>query len=323
MKVQGRSVDWTFLDQWWSTFIRTQSIAQNSSLRWMFNGEQSAREWEELDAWWNAYGAIGNEAARKISDLIVEANEKWAASDAPFNTDPLAVDLTREQALRGPLHPRNEVEWSRWLAQLIRPSAALVAELFGMVADQPPREVVREIQLTGQDGALRRPDILLCYADRGISVEVKLDDENYRKTPDTAKLVERHYSDREWTHVLLLPKSKKGRLDSIVSPSLTTKRDGSTRIGWDDPGPVGVLYWCDVTSALRSLLLRGSIPDDHWAANAYLFCAVAEQRIMHFQAQPVIDRLASPTNAVDAIRPIGISDTLESQLTYLREGVGT
>ncbi|QCJ48462.1 hypothetical protein FCF25_02070 [Haloprofundus sp. MHR1] len=150
---------------------------------------------------------------------------------------------------------------------------------------------------------------------------MKLGDENYQKTADTARLVEQHYTEQDWTHVLLLPKRKRERLTSIVEPPLKPRTDGLAQLHWEDPGPIDVLYWRDVTSALRLLLRHGTVIDDHWAANAYLFCAVAEQQLMQFQPQAVIDRLAVPTDVVDTIQPIGIAEVLEQQLTYLRERV--
>lgn len=79
------------------------------------------------------------------------------------------------------------------------------------------------------------------------------------------------------------------------------------------------MYWRDVTAAIRSVLRRGVAVDDHWAANAYLFCAVAEQQLMNFQPQPVVRKVAGSANVVDTLRPIMLADSLEEQLTYLRE----
>lgn len=346
---------WTCLDRWWDAYARTSSIARNSvsarvldverlSDRWdeldpwlqaraessllardsastrVFGRERPSDCWDELDPWWDAYAETGYETAVAISDLLERANEEWKHSEAPFDADPLAADLTGERFPRGPIQPSVEVSWSKWLAQLLRPSAALTTELFDVPVDRAPSEVVREDQLSKRDGSFRRPDVLLFHADRGVSIEVKLDDENYEKTAETARLVERHYDDREWSHVLLLPEGKTTRLDALVDPPIS-RRDGQLRVEWDDPGPVGVKYWRDVTAAIRSLLRRGAVVDDHWAANAYLFCAVAEQRIVNFQPQPVIERLAEPANVVDAVRPIAIDDALGEQLSYLRERV--
>ncbi|WP_225316346.1 MULTISPECIES: hypothetical protein [Haloferax] len=277
--------------------------------------------WDELDSWWDTYSETGTETAVQLAEHLRQSNRDWTTAAAPFDTDPLAVDLTRDRIRRGPLQPSTEVGWSRWLAQVLRPSAALSTELFDRPEGQPPQEVILEDTLPKSDGSSRRPDILLLYDDCGVSIEVKLDDENYQKTAETAALVEAYYDDLEWSHYLLLPKRKMSRLDAIVEPLLTELPDGRTEIAWDDPGPVTVLHWRDVTTAIRTLLYHADIVDDHWGANAYLFCAVAEQQLLKFQSQPVIEQLAAPATVVNTARPIRIAHTLGEQLTYLRERV--
>lgn len=309
---------WDEFDLWWQAYADSPTFVQGSASAPEFLIERLTDSWNELDPWWDLYTETGHVTAVMIADLLDRSNPEWRQSDNPFDTDPLAADLTMDRFRRGPLQPTDEVGWSRWLAQLLAPSAALVTELFDVEVDQPPGKVLREDQLSKQDGSFRRPDILVRFADRGVSIEVKLGDENYQKTADTARLIEYHYADRKWAHTLLLPKGRTGRLDSIVEPPVEARPDGRLQIEWDDPGPVSVIYWSDVTAAIRSLLRRGVAVDDHWAANAYLFCAVAEQHLMNFQPQPVIERLAAPANVVDTLQPIALADTLEEQLTYLR-----
>lgn len=313
---------WAELDPWWRGHVESSPVASESASVRVLGLEQLNHGWDDLAPWWNVYTETGHDTAVAVSELLEQSNAGWEASGAPFDTDPLAADLTGERFLRGPLRPSGEVAWSRWLARLLRPSPALGTELFDVPGEQAPNEVVREVQLSKRDGSFRRPDVLVCYDDLGVSIEVKLGDENYRKTAETARLVERHYDDREWVHALLLPKRRKNRLEALVEPPLTRGQDDRLRVMWADPGPVDVIHWRDVTAAIRSLLRRGEVPDEHWAANAYLFCAVAEQQLVDFQPQPVIERLAKPANVVDTIQPIGIADTLEEQLTYLRERRG-
>ena len=119
--------------------------------------------------------------------------------------------------------------------------------------------------------------------------------------------------------MLLLPKRKQSNLASIVKPEIDRGTGGQDQIQWDDPGPIDVIYWQDVMAAIRSVLQRGEIVDDHWAANAYLFCGLAEQQILQFQPQSVVEQLADPMNVIDTIQPIRIAGTLEEQLTYLSE----
>lgn len=309
---------WTHLDSWWRTYTESPAVVRSAS-GWKFGTEHPSDVWTELDPWWGRYVEKGHETAVELADLLKQSNEEWRTSKAPFDTDPLAADLTLDRRPHGPLQPKNEVSWSRWLSRLLAPSPALITELFGVAVDQHPDEVLREDQLSKEDGTVRRPDILLCYADRGVSIEVKLDDENYTKTAETAKLVEQHYPDRVWTHAILLPERKLGRLESIVEPPVEYSATERPKIQWTEPGPVSVVHWRDVALALRTLLRRGALADDHWAANSYLFCSVVEQQLIRFQPQHSIDRMALPVNVVDTIQPIRLATPLGEQLTYLRE----
>ncbi len=310
---------WDDLDSWWSTYTDSSAASRASTSDRVIAPDRLGECWDDLDPWWTIYTQTGYETAVQISDLLTQSNKEWASSEIQFDTDPLAGGLTGDQFSRGPLQPSTELEWSQWLARLLRSSGELVAELFDVPTTRSPNTVIREDRLSKRDGGSRRPDILVKYPDYGISIEVKLDDENYQKTAETARLVERHYDNRTWDHLLLLPKRQAGRLDSIVDAQLDRMQDGQPQIQWDDPAPVDVLFWQDITAAIRSVLQSDVAVDDHWAANAYLFCAIAEERLMNFQPQPVIERLAEPTNVVDTIQPIGMADALEEQLMYLRE----
>ena len=310
---------WDDLDPWWRELTKSSPVEMESTLGAVIDSNWLADSWPDLDPWWDVYAEMGHETAIELSKLLEESINEWAKSSALFDTDPLAVDLTRNRVSRGPLQPGNEVEWSRWLAQLLRPSKPLVTELFEVSVENPPTEVIREDRLSKEAGGFRRPDVLVCHRDRGISIEVKLDDENYRKTPETAELVEQHYADREWIHTILLPKRQTGRLESTVMPPIETDTDGKRYLDWETPGPIQVLYWQDVTAAIRSVLRRGAEVDDHWAANAFLFCAIAEQQLMNFQSEEDVQRLADPHSVVDTVVPIGVANSLEQQLKYLRE----
>ncbi|WP_336001234.1 hypothetical protein [Halorientalis halophila] len=269
-----------------------------------------------LDPWWELYSETGYKTAVEVADLLDQSNERWKRSKSPFETDPLASALTQDM---GPLLPNNEEGWSDWLARLLRQSAALVSELFDKDVGLVPDEVIREDRLLKEEGGSRRPDILILYPDRGFSIEVKLDDTHYRKTAETTRLTERDYPDQEWTHTLLLPKKNIDRLRSKVDPLVRRHPKEGLQIEWETAGPVSVMYWQDVTTAIRTLLRQGEAVDDHWAANAYLFCAAAEQQLMKFQPHPTIDRMAKPANVVETIQPITLSRILGEQLTYLRE----
>jgi hypothetical protein len=310
---------WDEVDPWWQAYTdRSPLVRAHTSAR-VLSTDQLAESWDEIDPWWDIYTETGHDDARQIAELLDKSNDEWAQSPGPFDTDPLAADLTGRLVSRGPLQPNGEVEWSQWLAQLLEPSGALVTELFDVMVSQAPSEAVREEQLSKEEGTFRRPDILVFHPAQGISIEVKLGDENYQKTSETAVLVEQHYADLQWTHALLLPRRKQERLAATVEPPLDRGSGDRLVVDWDDPGPIDVLYWRDVTAALRSILRRGEVVDDHWAANAYLFCAVAEQQIMGFQPEPVVEQLSTSADVVNTLQPIMLADTLSEQLTYLRE----
>jgi len=304
---------WEDLDSWWQTHTDSSLLARSAASTRTLVTEQLTDSWNELDPWWEIYTETGHETAVKVADLLDRSDEAWRRSEAPFDTDPLASALTRD---RGPLLPNNEEGWSDWLAKLFRPSEALVTELFDVEVSQAPDEVVREDQLSKVEGGFRRPDILIFHAGQGTSIEVKLDDENYEKTAETASLVERWY-DHDWTHTLLLPERKAERLKSIVDPPVGLQSGDQLQVEWETPGSILVIHWHDVTAAIRSLLRRGEFVDDHWAANAYLFCAAVEQQIMNFQPQPAIKEMADPVDVVKRMQPIELAGFLGEQLTYL------
>lgn len=305
---------WSELDSWSRAYADSEShVYGAASSRTLFD-EQLVDAWTDLDSWWNAYTEIGHEMAVDIRELLRESNEAWRQSPAPFDADPLAAALTHDE---GPLLPSTEEGWSDWLAKVLRPSAPLVAELFDVPVDGAPDNILREDQLTKDDGGFRRPDLLLFLDDCGTSIEVKLGDEHYEKTEETARLAEREYDDHEWHHTLLLPERKRDRLSTIVAPAVSSRHDGRLQVEWDDPGPITVVFWRDVTAAIRRLLRRGDAVNDQWAANAYLFCAAVEQQIMNFQPMPVIEQMADPTTVVDTIQPIAVAGVLGEQLTYL------
>lgn len=310
---------WTDVDSWWHASAQRSEQTTDTASSQVFPETHPPDSWAGLDDWWASYAETGTDAAVRLGAVLEQSNTLWDGSDAPFDTDPLATDVSDSPAQRGPYLPSNEVAWSRWLAQLLRPAGVLIAALFDIPVEGPPDEVDREVRLSNPDGGTRRADLLIHHGDYGISIEVKLDDENYGKTAETAALVEHHYPDREWTHVLLLPTRKRDRLDAIVDPGIKQSPDGHDRIPWTDPGPVDVRYWENLTAALRTLLRAGDSVDDHWAANAYLFCAVAEQQLLNFASEPGVKRFASPANVVEALRPHQLTDTLDRQTTYLQQ----
>lgn len=305
---------WSELDPWWRTHTASEPHVHGAASSRTLVVEQLGDAWTDLDSWWSAYAEIGHETAVDIHELLRESNEAWRQSPAPFDTDPLAAAVTDDE---GPLLPSTEEGWSDWLAKVLRPAAALVAELFDVSVDGAPDHILREDQLTKDDGGFRRPDLLLFHADRGISIEVKLGDEHYEKTEETARLAEREYDDYEWHHLLLLPERKRDQLGRKVAPEVSSRQNDRLQVEWGDPGPIDVVFWRDVTTAIRTLLRRGDAVNDSWAANAYLLCAAVEQQIIRFQPQLEIEQMADPASIVDTVQPITIAGVLDDQYEYL------
>jgi hypothetical protein len=280
--------------------------------------------WDELDSLWNDYAETGHETAVELANLLEASNEVWQKSDSIFNTDPLSAARHR-QPVRGPLRPDEEPDWSEWLTRVLGPSQALVTELFDVPVHAASNKTVTEDHLTKENGGTRRPDILLFHANHAISIEVKLGDDHYEKTGETTRLTEQYYSEYDWSHVLLLPRAKRGRLETKLGAKLGFDEDDRTILRWDDSASqnsVTVLYWEDVATGIRACLRRGESVDEYWAANAYLFCATIEQQLLGFESQPAIEHLAEPADVVDKLRPITLADTLNEQARYLSKQLG-
>lgn len=312
-----RRTEWEMVDPWWTTFAGQIAPNGTNARNMVLNPARQPRVWPEFDAWWAVYTETGHETAIAIRDLLVASNERWATGRGPFDTDPLATDVATERSLLGPLQPADELQWSYWLAELLR-VPAFAEQVFGRVFADEHIEVVREDSYDREstDGS-RRADIVLRQSGIGVSVEVKLFDTSYAKTAETAALVEDAARHLEWSHSLILPKSQRGALMADVDVPLETI-DGSTEyVKWDEPGPVQVIYWRDITTAARRLLREGLIENDQWNAAAFLFCGLVEQRLLDFQPLPVIQRMADAERVTDTTRPILLGATLDEQLTHL------
>jgi hypothetical protein len=319
MRDSAKGAEWEMLDPWWTTFANRTAPSGNNTRNVILNPARQAQVWPELDAWWSVYTETGHETAIMIRDLLVESNERWATGRGPFKSDPLATDIATERSLLGPLQPADELQWSYWLAELLR-TPTFAKQVFGRAFTDEQIAVVREdsYQRNDADGS-RRADIVFRQGRIGVSVEVKLFDTNYAKTAETAVLVEEAAQHLEWSHSLLLPKSQRGALVADVDVSLEATDDGAEYLDWDEPGPVQVVYWQDVVTAARRLLREGIVENDQWNAAAYLFCGLVEQRLLQFQPLPVIRRMADAERVTDTTRPIRLGKTLDEQLTYLQQ----
>lgn len=314
------SADWDTSDGWWDTYQASPLILPERKFAGLRGERVKNDAWTDVDNWWELYSEIGAETATEIAGILELSNELWAHSKVPFNEDPLSADITPSIFRRGPIHPRVEEDWSNWLAQLLSSSELLVSSSFDEEYTTSPKNVIREAHLPKEDRKFRRADILVTTDDRGVSIEVKIGDDDFEKTGETARLVEEEYSHLNWSHVLLLPKRQKEALAEKVEPELS-EEDGQFRVLWDEPGPINVVFWQDVTSSIRTLLIDGEFVDDLWAANAYMFCSVMEQLVLRFQPKPTIDTIQNTERVGRSALSITMANQLEEQLTYLRDVV--
>ncbi|MBS3792668.1 hypothetical protein KGY77_08510 [Candidatus Bipolaricaulota bacterium] len=196
-------------------------------------------------------------------------------------------------------------------------------ELFAIEANSAPKSVKREKCFSVEEEAKRRADILLYYEDIGVSIEVKLDDLHYAKTSHTASLIE-DTDQRNWRHFLLLPKSHKSDLKSVLGDMLEEKTDHQLIIRSEKYCDIEVLYWKNVSRALRrTILFHDNKLDPHWEASAYLFIALIEQKVCDLYSQPFVERNfvesgEATYSDIQRIRSIEV----DSQLKYLSEFAG-
>lgn len=220
----------------------------------------------------------------------------------------------------GPLRITHEENWSQWLAHLIRSSTGpFVAELVDESFDAAPVRVRRERALHDEELHDRRVDVLVEFPYRGLTIEVKITDENYRKTPQTAYLTEKHHrGDLDWTHLLLLPESKRPALaETFDTLAEDPERDRPTIRPTDSRTPeISVAYWRDVSRALRRTLASGREPGTHWEASTYLFATLVEQKLLGFRASPSLEALLNTPLGVADVERLQTMD-VASQTEYL------
>lgn len=223
-----------------------------------------------------------------------------------FNRDPLVEDWSETNPSAGPLRSQEE-NWSQWLAHLLRSSSGeFTRELFGESFDCTPTSVRRELVYRDEELHDRRVDILVEWANRGVSIEVKIDDEEYAKTPQTAYLTEKHHSRNiEWTHLILLPERKHTALSDTFGARIEDQGENRPTIASNgaEELDVTVVYWHEVSQALRRVLLDNTESSPHWMASGYLFITLIEQKIERFYTNPaVLAYLDAPVSVSDLDR---------------------
>ncbi|WP_254863086.1 hypothetical protein [Halovivax gelatinilyticus] len=275
--------------------------------------------WDTVEDWWDQYVTFQSRELIELGRTLDEMDRSWEVSDSRFDSDPLETDWSPSVKQAGPLRRGQEENWSRWLAQLIRDSSGGFTEvLFGDGFGSIPDFVHCERAFHDDILHDRRIDLLGEFGDRGITIEVKIEDEHYGKTLQAAYLTEKQYDrNLQWSHFLLLPRHK---FDAVVDTfgSRFQMDDGclSIEASGSEERPVTVLSWLDVSRALRISLLETRERDPHWSASAYLYTTLIEQQIARFYPAEFVREIQTDSATVTALSRLHSIDP-EQQLQHL------
>lgn len=267
-------------------------------------------QWSDIDPWWQQVSRGRTDDLEKIDELLEALDARWAASRCVFDTDPLAADWDGSGPQSGPLRTNQEENWSQWLAHLLDTAPE---QFYALLLDESPSDAPTRVRCEvgyGSDSEHdRRADIIVEFPDHGVSIEVKIDDEGYSKTAETAALIENRAPSLAWSHFLLLPRYKRERLASIMGDQYTEDDEEQLvlRASALDRGAVDVLFWEDVSFGLRRTLLSDEPGSPHWQASAYLFITHIEQQLCRFYSQPTIQK------RIQESVTLGVSDLAQLQ----------
>ena len=273
--------NWESVDDLWEAFKTDRELLLDKRYIRALADVWKADAWTPVDDFWDSYAEQQQAGLIELRKKMKELKEVWAGGASHLDDDPLTTNWRPESRYEGPMRTTvNEEDWSQWLAHLLRTSTGAFARKLLGVSDEPPGGVQCEVVFFGKNSA-RRADILIEYENTAVSIEVKIGDEQYKKTLHTAELIERH-DNRDWSHILLLPKDQLPRLRQTFNEEIDSTQEGAPTIQSDQSADIAVSYWEDVSRALRRTLLDGSEPHSHWEASAYLFITLIEQRILEF-----------------------------------------
>lgn len=266
--------------------------------------------WTDIDPWWEQVSRERTADLEALADILEELDARWAASSSVFETDPLSTEWDPSGPQGGPLRTNQEENWSQWLAHLLHSAPERFYSTF-LEPSSPasPTQVRCEVGYGSDSEHDRRADIVVEFPKRGVSIEVKIDDVGYSKTAETAALIENRAPSLAWSHYLLLPRYKRQRLASIMGDQYTESGESHPllRAPELDRGAVTVLYWEDVSFALRRALFGADPGTAHWQASAYLFATHIEQHLCRFYAKSTIE------SRVNESAVLGVSDLAQLQ----------
>jgi hypothetical protein len=311
--------EWQTVDAQWDAFRADHELLFTEVRVQRLSDSPETAAWGTVDEFWDGYVADQADALARLQEAMHDLREWWAAGDCQFDDDPLTTNWRAESQYEGPLRGSIvEEDWSQWLAHLLRQSSGPFAHELLDTPNQPPESVRREVVFAGANSQ-RRVDILVEYADQGVSIEVKQGDEHYGKTPETAGLVEAN-DHRDWDHVLLLQKAKLPRLERTFGDALARGEEGLPTVRSSESADIDVRYWQHVSRLLRRILVEGREENSHWVASAYLFITLIEQRILALRSFSFVN----PEEAEDHsgapradVHQLVMADP-EKQINYLR-----
>ncbi|UPV72735.1 hypothetical protein M0R89_09255 [Halorussus limi] len=277
-------------------------------------------QWDAIGPWWDDYVQEQERGLIELRELLEELNQTWKQSGSKFDEDPLIGDWSETSPQAGPLRTNQEENWSQWLAHLLRDSTGeFSAKLLDSHFDTAPTHVRCERAYHDEELHDRRVDILAEFGSQGVTIEVKIGDEHYEKTPQTAYLTEKHHQrNLDWTHYLLLPDSREDALQDAFSERLTDDENREPTITATVPEEreITVIYWSEVAQALRRTLLADIEHSTHWAASAYLFTTLIEEQILQLYALPSLEDYRTASISISDIERLQ-SINPDDQIQYL------
>ena len=216
----------------------------------------NASTWDVLDELGNLARRYVEWRCREFDGLLAE----WNAMLRDLDGDPATHDW------RGfrPLRLDREEDWSDWLAFLIQTATSCELALTLFSRGEVTRDtycapvVEREVVLSE-----RRADIVIRWQSSCTHVEVKVGDQNFAKTHETAEKLEQQHATR-WSHYILLPSEDIAVLDKSLAKS--DKR-------------IRTLTWDDVAVGVRRALVS-SDESLRWRSFAHAFCGGVEQLLL-------------------------------------------
>jgi hypothetical protein len=250
----------------WSIFDGFEPPARQTSAArptWsIFDGFERPRQrvsWRSLDGLVSRAQRYVEERCRDFPALL----RRWDEQLAELEGDPSRSDWTTFR----PLRTDREEDWSDWLQHFIGTSRSghFSRELFsrsGFTEDAQCAlpHVIRE-DVTED----RRADLVIQWSNGQHSqLEVKVGDQAFSKTSETASRLEHKYPAAKWTHYILLP-----------AEDLETWQ----KLPHAEAPLVHVFTWDDVAVALRRSLRRCA-ESRRWLTWAHGFCGLIEQKLL-------------------------------------------